>query len=204
MLLRRGKRRKLRPFFRSSAAGVFRARRLRRHGERRFVGMLSEIEVHFVYDEEFAADEEEIDEPHDDIGKRGARKPEIGADLRHAARKENDEERHARHDERIELAHPCDHDARKAHISVHRGAYHLVDTGNEKESDQPAQRARKGERTDDDLFDVDARIPRGILALADDGDLISVLEKAEITEDERRDEHRNDDGKQALARLTGT
>ena len=157
--------------------------------------------MHFIGDEELAADEEEIDQPDDNIRERLTREPEVGAHLRHTARKEVDEQRNARHDERIELAHPCDHDARKAHVAVHVRADHVIDRTDEQETDQSAERTRQHKRADDDLFDIDARVARGVLALADDRDLIAVFGEAQIAEDERGDEDGDENGQKAPAHL---
>ena len=69
----------------------------------------------------------------------------------------------------------------------------VVRTGGEQQADEAADRAGEDHGAHDDALDLDARIARGALAFADNGDLIAVLAVIEIDiHNAREDRHKQD------------
>ena len=60
----------------------------------------------------------------------------------------------------------------------------MAGPGDCQESGDPADRAGKHHRPDDDLFDVDRAVPRRVFTVTDDRDLKAVLRVLQINEDE--------------------
>ena len=156
-----------------------------------------------VVDEELTAQNEEQDDAGDDVGgvlvQRVRRR-----DLRRTALEENQQERDERHIEGVELGQPCDNNGREAAPVGGRRGDGLILAGHDQEAAQAADRAGDQHRAHRNAADVDARIPRGVLALADNADLIALLGEAQIgVHDEGQHNDHNDVDGVALAHNDG-
>ena len=154
--------------------------------------LLPGTKIQPVIDEKFAPDDEEQNDTGQDVRKRGIQL-ECGGNLPRAPLQEDDQQCRKNHGDRVELAQPRHHDCRKA-LSARRVCRHrMADAAHQQKARYAAERAGEHHGADDDLFDIDPDIPRGVLALAHDRDLISVLAVLQIDVEQNRQHGNNDD-----------
>ena len=145
-------------------------------------------ELDLVIDEELAAEHEEQYDAGDDL--TGVLvQVELAGDLNRALLHEHQQEGDRHHGEGIQLGKPRDHDGREAAPARQTGGDGVARATDEHEARQAAETAGDRHGAYDDVFDVDARVARGVHAGAHVGNFIAVLGIAQVDVDERRDRH---------------
>ena len=128
----------------------------------------------FIVDEKFAADDEEQDDAGQNVRKIAV-KPKLRGHFIRAARHEDQQHRGEHHHQRIEFCKPRDHDGGEASAVRQVGVDGVGRAAHQQKTRDAAQGARQRHRAHNDLFHVDADIPRGVFTAADNGNFIAVL-----------------------------
>ena len=120
----------------------------------------------------------------------------IGISWQYRLLKENQQEGNQRHRKRVEFGQPCDNDGGEAVSACRAGGNRLIAPADNQKARQAAQCTREDHGADNHLADVNARVARGVFALADDGNFIALFGIAQIAihDDCQRDDDDQIDG----------
>lgn len=150
-------------------------------------------ELHAIVSEEFAAEDEEEDDAGQDLGEIVVeledRRHLLARQLHEAIERGEDD-----HEERVGVRQPRDDDRGEAAAAGGVFRQRAGDGRDGEEAREAADTTRDRHGAHIDNGDADTGIARGVLRIADDGDLIAVLRVAQVGPHEHDDEqHDHDD-----------